>query len=96
MLSYDEILAEKIRAICTRSKARDIYDLWFLLKKNITFNPELTQKKLDYYNIEFDSDFLNAKLLEKEKLYQKELKQLLRNIPDFKFIVKEILDKIIA
>jgi len=38
----EEILAEKVRAILTRQKPRDIYDLWFLLtRKNIVFDPSL-------------------------------------------------------
>lgn len=94
MLSYEEIFAEKIRALCTRSKARDIYDVWYLLNKNIRFNPELTQKKLDYYKLELSNDFITEKLMEKEKLYTKELKPLVKNIPDFNYIVKEILHKI--
>ncbi|MHB1440705.1 MAG: nucleotidyl transferase AbiEii/AbiGii toxin family protein [Cuniculiplasma sp.] len=29
-----EIQSEKIRAILTRNKARDLYDLWFLFKRS--------------------------------------------------------------
>ena len=41
-----EIVAEKVRAILSRDKARDIYDLWFLLKKGIVLDEELVEKKL--------------------------------------------------
>ena len=31
-------MAEKVRAILKRAKAKDIYDLWFLLRKGISFD----------------------------------------------------------
>jgi len=33
VMNKDEILAEKIRTFITRNRARDIYDLWFLLQR---------------------------------------------------------------
>ncbi|MCK4491629.1 MAG: nucleotidyl transferase AbiEii/AbiGii toxin family protein, partial [Candidatus Altiarchaeales archaeon] len=35
-LNIIEILAEKIRALAIRGKPRDLYDIWFLLNKNVT------------------------------------------------------------
>ncbi len=62
-LSAEEILAEKIRATLTRDKGRDIYDLWFLLSKNIFIDEKLVKEKLKYYNIKtFMSDQLIAKI----------------------------------
>ncbi|MFC1710146.1 nucleotidyl transferase AbiEii/AbiGii toxin family protein [Patescibacteria group bacterium] len=34
-LSEREILAEKIRAIYSRKKGRDLFDLWYLLSKKV-------------------------------------------------------------
>lgn len=48
-LSFEEILAEKIRAILTRKKGRDIFDIWFLLNKGINFDFPLIKKKMSYY-----------------------------------------------
>lgn len=50
-VSEEEILAEKIRAILTRNKGRDIYDLWFLLNKNVLIKKALVKEKLRYYSI---------------------------------------------
>ena len=50
-LSKNEILSEKIRAILTRSKGRDIYDLWFLLNQGSSIKSKLAEKKLAYYHI---------------------------------------------
>lgn len=50
-LSPEEICAEKIRAILTRQKGRDYFDLWFLMSKGVIVNSELVKKKLQYYKI---------------------------------------------
>jgi predicted nucleotidyltransferase component of viral defense system len=50
-LSKEEVVAEKVRAILTRNKGRDIYDLWFLLSQGATLNENLVLEKLKYYDI---------------------------------------------
>lgn len=50
-LSKNEIAAEKIRAILTRKKGRDLYDLWYLLNQGIVINDKLIGQKLKYYNL---------------------------------------------
>ena len=45
----EEILAEKIRALFTRGKPRDLFDLWFLLTKNIHFDLKLINEKFKLY-----------------------------------------------
>ena len=69
-LSKEEIMAEKIRAIMTRDKGRDIYDLWFLLSKNIEIKIELINEKLKYYEVNdfsFDKLILRIEKFSKEK-----------------------------
>jgi hypothetical protein len=62
-LSKEEILAEKIRAVMTRSKGRDIYDLWFLFSQGVEINTSLVMEKYKYYGIEsFDRDALVDKI----------------------------------
>ena len=50
-LSQDEMLAEKIRAVMTRRKGRDLYDLWFLLSKGAELSQDILRQKLAYYEI---------------------------------------------
>jgi len=50
-LSKEEIVAEKIRAVLTRKKGRDLYDLWFLLNKKVSLDSKLIKQKLKYYNL---------------------------------------------
>ena len=92
MMDPEEILSEKVRAIMTRNKARDIYDMWFLIKKKIPVNPELINKKLDYYGKVYDLDAFTARIMDKSIIWEKELKPLVSFIPDFKKTAKEILD----
>ncbi|MDP3917751.1 MAG: nucleotidyl transferase AbiEii/AbiGii toxin family protein [Candidatus Woesebacteria bacterium] len=69
-LSQEELLAEKIRAVMTREKGRDIYDLWFLLSKNIMIKKDLVKEKLKYYDINkfnFDKLTIRIEKFSKEK-----------------------------
>lgn len=62
-LSAEEIISEKIRAIMTRDKGRDIYDLWFLLSRNIAIKKDFVEEKLKYYQIKsFDQKVLLTKI----------------------------------
>jgi len=49
-----EMLAEKYRAILTRTKGRDLYDVWYLLNRKIAFEPKLVKQKLDYYKEKYE------------------------------------------
>jgi len=46
-LSGEEILAEKIRALATRAKGRDFFDVWFMLKKGILLKENLLKLKFE-------------------------------------------------
>lgn len=51
-LSREEILAEKIRAVMTRRKGRDLYDLWYLLSTGTKLHDDYMKKKLNYYKLD--------------------------------------------
>lgn len=92
-MDLNEVFSEKVRAIQTRDKARDVYDLYFLiLKNNILPNIELINKKMAYYNSEFKlNDFLKA-VTKKQKNWNLEMKGLLfSKVPEF----KEVYDTIV-
>jgi predicted nucleotidyltransferase component of viral defense system len=75
-MSLDEVAAEKIRAIMTRNKARDVYDLSFLISKNIRLDVETVNKKLDYYNKLFEENAFIESVESKKTIWSKELKPL--------------------
>lgn len=62
ILSKDEILAEKIRALMNRDKFRDLYDLWILQQLGAKFRLELVNQKLAYYNEEFNREAFVSRL----------------------------------
>lgn len=83
MMNPSEIMAEKIRAILTRNKARDIYDLWFLITKQVKTSTALINNKLNYYNTHFDSDLFEKSIKQKEKIWKKEMQLILPLNLDF-------------
>ncbi|MCL6002326.1 MAG: nucleotidyl transferase AbiEii/AbiGii toxin family protein [Thermoplasmatales archaeon] len=90
-MNEKEILAEKIRAIVTREKPRDVYDLWFLLKKGIEVDHSLIREQLQIYGIEFNSDQFKARMLAKERLWKNDLKGLIiGSLPNFSEVTSEI------
>ncbi len=90
-MELDELLAEKIRAIMTRDKARDVYDAWFLLGKNAVFSKENADAKLAYYGKKFEfAGFENA-IRGKKRIWDTELKVLLKKVPDFSETSDEVL-----
>jgi len=93
LMSEQEILAEKVRAIYTRNKPRDVYDFWFLLKKKIPFDRNLIEQKLKLYDLHFDNSIFKEKLQEKEKLWRTDLKPLISiQLPNFDQVTNEILE----
>ncbi|MBU2476794.1 nucleotidyl transferase AbiEii/AbiGii toxin family protein, partial [Candidatus Micrarchaeota archaeon] len=83
VMSEQEILAEKIRAILTRNKARDLYDVYYLLKKGTKVNKDLINKKIEDKH-KFSITKLKKSILEKKIIYDTELKPLLKQFPSFK------------
>lgn len=53
-LTQEENLAEKFRALMTRNRPRDLYDIYHLLSKGVEIDSSLVQEKLDYYSLDFD------------------------------------------
>ena len=67
-LSREEMLAEKIRAVMTRRKGRDLYDLWYLLSKGTEVRQDMLRKKLAYYEI---SEAANADIVKRVASFSK-------------------------
>jgi len=91
VLDEREIVAEKIRCIMTRDKPRDIYDLWFLSKKNITMDISLVDKKLKIYRLTFDLEKFLEEITKKRKMWKRDLQDLIMGtLPDFNVVKTEI------
>ncbi len=89
-----EILAEKVRAMLSRTKARDVYDVWFLLAKGTEFDKGIIEKKLLYYNQRWNKDEFKKRLSLNEKIWETELLPLVGSLPKFIIVKRLILGKL--
>lgn len=61
-LSSQEILAEKICALASRSKGRDYYDTWYLLEKNIPLDATILNLKIRENKLDFNPNLLMKRI----------------------------------
>ena len=90
-----EILAEKIRAIYQRNKARDVFDIWYLLKTRGTqLDVTVVNKKLESSKIKFNKGDFLGKISEKKESWEKNLSTLVNEqLPPFVQVKREIEEK---
>jgi predicted nucleotidyltransferase component of viral defense system len=94
VLAPSEMLAEKVRAVMTREKPRDVYDLWFLLRKGVAYDPALVEKKLRVVKETFTEEGFSACLMRKKKMWKGELSGLIiGGLPEFDGVVGGILER---
>ena len=91
VLDVREMAAEKIRCIMAREKARDVYDLWFLIKRGTAVDISIVNKKLKIYGLKFDLKAFHKKLHEKRNMWVRDLKPLLiGTLPEFDDVAAEL------
>ncbi len=86
-MSLEEIFVEKIIALMTRKKGRDLYDLWFLIKTGVKLNKQLLKtksEKIDITNLDF-------KIIITKKEYERDISRLTNRIIPYEDIKKEIV-----
>ncbi len=88
VMQAKEMLAEKIRAILTRDKARDVYDLWFLFKLGVVFDEKLVNGKLKIYRLKYDKNTLIHRISDLKKGWEMDLQNLIiGDFPEFEDVV---------
>ncbi len=89
-----EILAEKLRAVITRDRARDLYDIFFLLKKNTLVDWDTFEKKMQYYKRTVAFDEISEAVDAKKRVWEREIPQLTELKHDFKevrgYVIQEL------
>lgn len=85
-LQKEEVLAEKLRALSSRSKGRDLYDVWFLLKQDISLNKELFLDKMEVVGGSSEVSIS----ISKEK-WERDLEVLLVKPPRYEDVKKEVM-----
>ena len=89
-LSLEEAMSEKVRALITRRKARDAYDIWYLLKMGVGLDNDLVQKKLTMYDMKLDRSLTKEVFGEIGSVWEKELRALMASPPEFKQVKQDI------
>lgn len=79
-----ELLAEKIIALFSRSKGRDLYDVWFLLKKGIKLDKKIIKKKADMKHDKFPS----------KREYKRDLEKLTYKTIPYEQVLSDVKEKL--
>jgi len=85
-LRKEEVLAEKLRALTCRSKGRDLYDIWFLLKQDTPVNKGLFLDKTEVVGGDHEVSLSISK-----KEWERDLGVLLVNPPKYEDVKKEVV-----
>lgn len=88
-----EMAAEKIRAICTRDSARDLFDLYFLLHQRTEIRLELVEKKLEFYGLKFDYGKFSEKVKKLAKEWDREMSALTPNRIEYSLVTKLVFSE---
>lgn len=83
MISPEHLLAEKVRALVVRGKARDLYDLWLLVNQGINAPEGLIQAKLDIYGLRWGKEAWRAAVARVEAEWERDLCPMLPQFVDF-------------
>jgi Domain of unknown function (DUF1814). len=86
-MNEEEIVVEKIIALMERNKGRDLYDLWFMLKKGVIVNRELFDKKNSSQQIDWSR-------FPSEREYNRDLEKLTGRMIPFKQVMSDIKEKL--
>ena len=90
----EEILAEKVRALLSRKKARDLYDLWFLLRKGVRFERGLVERKAAVTDAAFSARAFKERVDALQGQWKDELRQLTEFLPEFVEVEKSVLETV--
>lgn len=82
-MDIEEILCEKIRALFSRNKGRDLYDVWFLLNLGVNLDLNLLKQKINL------SKLKESNLVSKTK-YENDLKYLIDRVIPYEQVRKEV------
>jgi predicted nucleotidyltransferase component of viral defense system len=97
VMPLKEIFAEKIHAMLNRTKSRDLYDLFFLLKL-VNVDKKFVLKKLSDKGMKINekelNSLLNKKISDYSTIWKEELKHfILGELPEFEIVKKFVLKK---
>jgi predicted nucleotidyltransferase component of viral defense system len=90
-----EVMTEKTRAMLRRSRARDMFDVHFLIGMGIPFDAELVRAKLAHYDIVPGETMMREALEKCEDLWKAELSPVIKGGPPAVGVIKEEVEAFI-
>lgn len=93
-LTAPHLLAEKARALLVRGKARDLYDLHFLLARGVRCNRALLDEKMRLYGRRFTLAALDTGVRRVERSWTRDLEPLLGTVPPFRAVARTVRDDV--
>jgi predicted nucleotidyltransferase component of viral defense system len=90
-LTVEHIFAEKVRALLTRGKARDLYDLWFLTEQGLSVDVALINAKLTLYETAFECKRFQQQVGALKDSWHRDLRPLLAQLPEFTLVQERVL-----
>ena len=88
-LRKEEAFAEKLRALSTRIRGRDLYDVWFLMKQEVDVQKSLFERKMSVLNQE---PVVNVRISEQE--WRRDLRVLVVNPPEYEKVLNEVVSQL--
>ncbi|MFH0904734.1 MAG: nucleotidyl transferase AbiEii/AbiGii toxin family protein [Methanobacteriota archaeon] len=91
--SIHEIMAEKLRSLFERTRARDVYDVWFIYK-NIDIEKafEIFPAKCEFKKLSPDINDMLDRKQDFQNAWRSSLGHQLKGLPDFELIFNEVAD----
>ncbi len=91
-----EIAAEKIRSLFMRSQARDLYDLWFLLRKGVAVDSDVVEAKLGgrKNGMAFRPDEVGPRIDRIGATWRRDLEPLLEQVPPFEAVADTVRSRL--
>ncbi len=91
--SIHEIMAEKLRSLFERTRARDVYDVWFI-SKNIDMEKafEIFPAKCEFKKLSPDINDVLDRKQDFQNAWKSSLGHQLKDLPNFDMIFNEMID----
>lgn len=80
----EEIFAEKIRTFMMRAKARDLFDMWCMVNKNVMLNKKLVNDKLREKKVKMKIKFCS------KGEYKRDLGNLVTPLPSYEQVIRDV------
>jgi uncharacterized protein len=90
VISPEHLMAEKVRALLVRGKARDVFDIWLLTNQGVVVDRKLIEKKLALYEIPLTTQTLDDALDKAKADWTRDLRPLLPQLVSWKDAASQI------